>query len=279
MESITGHGVDIDQESDRYELTRDFPRLVHHDKGVDIDQESDRYELTRDFPRLVHHDKGVDIDQESDRYELTRDFPLPLEPLIDHALSMMALEGVGFTMPPSDLAEIGVQCHTAKTYSTFRSRVVIMKLETFAAELVDAGCSLPPHKINTPKDPEPRCYNSCVRRLYVYGGSKYAICPMDEIKQNNTQKIRAWLRGYARVNITGPRTQYNILVKVVGIQSSLLPGLIMRENGYVGRDSRGNEIAFLYNYKASFTAINHHVSAADNVYSSRFTFHLKDICL
>jgi hypothetical protein len=95
--------VDIDQESDRYELTRDFPRLVHHDKGVDIDQESDRYELTRDFPRLVHHDKGVDIDQESDRYELTRDFPLPLEPLIDHALSMMALEGVGFTMPPSDL--------------------------------------------------------------------------------------------------------------------------------------------------------------------------------
>jgi len=102
---------------------------------------------------------------------------------------------------------------------------------------------------------------------------------MDEIKQNNTQKIRAWLRGYARVNITGPRTQYNILVKVVGIQSSLLPGLIMRENGYVGRDSRGNEIAFLYNYKASFTAINHHVSAADNVYSSRFTFHLKDICL
>ena len=72
-------------------------------------------------------------------------------------------------------AEIGVQCHTAKTYSTFRSRVVIMKLETFAAELVDAGCSLPPHKINTPKDPEPRCYNSCVRRLYVYGGSSECI--------------------------------------------------------------------------------------------------------
>jgi hypothetical protein len=53
--------------------------------------------------RLVHHDRGVDMDEESDRFELARDFPLPWEEVVAHVLHLMALECVGFTMPPSDL--------------------------------------------------------------------------------------------------------------------------------------------------------------------------------